>query len=160
MFLSDKEFKFRLLNLNLMRNRIEFLFDNVKIINCLFKKKDKSSPLSKFTNQQILSPNVTLNTSMDSSMSYSQAQLTMSGMPVRYSKLKGRKLYLNQFSALILKRFHHHRRNFRILMTNLLLPCFFVALSMAFTSIKPKEAVQPSLEMSPIIYNPNSIFIT
>jgi len=100
------------------------------------------------------------NSSMDSSMSYSQAQLTMSGMPVRYSKLKGRKLYLNQFTALILKRFHHHRRNFRVLTTNLLLPCFFVALSMAFTSIKPKEVVQPSLEMSPVIYNPNSIFIT
>ena len=122
--------------------------------------KDKSSPNPRFVNQQVMSPNVTLNTSIDSSMSYSQAQLTMHGMPMRYTKLKGKKLYLQQFNALIMKRFHHHRRNFRVLMTNLLLPCFFVALSMAFTAIKPKVAVQPSLEMSPSIYNPNSLFFT
>jgi hypothetical protein len=92
--------------------------------------------------------------------SLSQGQLTSLGLPSRYSKLSGKELYLQQFGALILKRLHHHRRNIRVLMTNMLLPCFFVALSMAFTAIKPKEANQPSLEMSPNIYDPNNLFLT
>ena len=107
-------------------------------------------------NQQILTPNMTLNTSMDS---ISQAQLTQITMPTRYAKLSGKSLYLQQFLALLLKRLHHHRRNFRVMITNIFLPCLFVALSMAFTTIRPKLTNQASLELTPRIYNPSNIFM-
>ncbi len=68
---------------------------------------------------------------------------------------------MQQFWALILKRFHHYRRNLRVILTNIFLPCCFVALSMAFTSIRPQMVSQPPLEMSPSIYNPNQqMFMT
>ncbi len=117
----------------------------------------KSSPKSFYQmQQQMLSPNATLNTSMDS---ISQAHMT-TGTLSKYTKLKGRELYMQQLGALFLKRFHHYRRNMRILATNILLPCMFVAMSMMFTTIRPKLTDQPALELSPVIYDPNNIFYT
>lgn len=75
-------------------------------------------------------------------------------------KHKGRDLYIQQFSGLILQRLHHYRRNMRILLTNVFLPCLFVALSMGFTLIRPKLTNQVSLNMSPEIYEPNQIFMS
>ena len=82
-------------------------------------------------------------------------------MNTQYTKLRGKQLYMQQFIALILKRFHHYRRNLRILFTNIFLPCIFVALSMAFTTIRPKLTNQISLELTPSIYSPNNdLFLT
>ncbi len=67
---------------------------------------------------------------------------------------------MQQFHALIMKRLHHYRRNLRILFTNIFLPCIFVALSMAFTTIRPKLTNQLSLEMTPDMYKPSEIFLT
>ena len=92
--------------------------------------------------------------------SVSQAQLTSFEKPIQYSKSRGKALYWQQFIALLLKRLHHYRRNMRVLFTNILLPCMFVALSMGFTTIRPKLTDQASLEMSPKIYNPNNYFMT
>jgi ATP-binding cassette subfamily A (ABC1) protein 12 len=78
----------------------------------------------------------------------------------RYTKLKGRELYMQQLSALFLKRFHHYRRNMRILATNIILPCLFVAMSMTFTTIRPKLVDQPALQLTPAMYDPSSIFHT
>lgn len=115
--------------------------------------------------QQILSPNATLNTSMDS---ISQAQLTSyhggggggNGAFNKYTKLRGRQLYTQQLIALFLKRWHHYRRNLRILSTNILLPCLFVAVSMMFSAIRPRLTYQPELQLSPKIYDPNNILYT
>jgi len=98
-----------------------------------------------------------LNTSMEST---SHAQLTQYEKPVLYSKRKGRQLYTQQFFALLLKRFHHNRRNLRVLATNILLPVLFIILSMAFTTIRPKLTDQASLELTPAMYNPSSYFMT
>lgn len=78
----------------------------------------------------------------------------------KYTKLEGKKLYTQQFGALLLKRFHHYRRNLRILFTNILLPCAFVAISMALTTIKPLDIAQKRLEMTPAIYDPSQVFYT
>lgn len=108
--------------------------------------------------KQIFNSSHGLNTSMES---MSNAQLhTYFDKPIQYSKLKGRSLYLQQFVALILKRFHHNRRNLRVLATNILLPVIFVALSMGFTSLRPKLTEQASLELTPEIYAPNNYFMT
>lgn len=123
-------------------------------------KSDKSSPTPRYSSQsQILSPSAALNTSIDSSLSQSASSPTYSTL-TRYTKLKGKKLYMQQFCALIMKRFHHYRRNLRILFTNIFLPCIFVALSMAFTTIRPKLTNQLALELTPEIYKNNEIFLT
>jgi hypothetical protein len=98
-----------------------------------------------------------LNTTLDS---LSQVQLTNYEKPMNYSKSKGKKLYAQQFWALLLKRLHHYRRNMRVFFTNILLPCIFVALSMGFTTIRPKLTDQASLELSPKMYTPNNYFMT
>ncbi|CAF1017355.1 unnamed protein product, partial [Brachionus calyciflorus] len=105
--------------------------------------------------QKISNPNITLNSSMDTI-----SHFTNLGVPVRYTKLKGRDLYFQQFLTLLLKRFHHYRRNLRVFVTNIILPCLFVAISMAFTTIKPNQVFQPKIEISPVIYRPNNIFLT
>ncbi len=108
--------------------------------------------------QQILNPMALgLNASLDS---VSHTQLTNFEKPIRYSKSRGKQLYAQQFVALLLKRLHHYRRNMRVFFTNILLPCIFVALSMGFTTIRPKLTDQASLEMSPKIYSPNNYFMT
>jgi hypothetical protein len=141
---------------------IEILFKPIFMKKIIYLK-DKSSPKQRFNQQkmyqqQMTSPSGMLNSSIDS---LSQAQFSNNYlMPFRYTKKSGRELYIQQFIALILKRVHHHRRNLRVLMTNLLLPCLFVGLSMTFTAIRPRFVNQPSLEMSPVIYNPNYIFMT
>ncbi len=117
----------------------------------------KNSSKSQSYFKRIFSSSSGLNTSMES---MSQAQLTQYEKPILYSKRKGRQLYTQQFIALILKRFHHNRRNLRVLLTNILLPVLFVVLSMAFTLIKPKLTDQVSLELTPSMYNPSSYFMT
>lgn len=119
--------------------------------------KDKFS-LKQRSYQISQSPNITLNSSIDS---ISQTTLTNAfASKAKYTKLKGKKLYAQQFGALLLKRFHHYRRNLRILFTNILLPCAFVAISMALSTIKPLDITQNKLEMTPAIYDPNDIFYT
>jgi hypothetical protein len=75
-------------------------------------------------------------------------------------KYQGTDLLEQQFIGLILQRLHHYRRNMRVLLTNVFLPCLFVALSMGFTLIRPKLTKQVSLEMTPEIYEPNQMFIS
>jgi hypothetical protein len=100
----------------------------------------------------------------DTSLNFSSASSTNTretfGITPPSIKHQGRDLYLQQFSALILQRLHHYRRNMRVLLTNVFLPCLFVALSMGFTLIRPKLTKQISLEMSPEIYEPNQIFMS
>lgn len=75
-------------------------------------------------------------------------------------KFHGKKLMYQQFLALTLQRLHHYRRNMRVLLTNVFLPCIFVALSMGFTLIRPKLTKQISLEMTPAVYDDSNIFIS
>lgn len=124
-------------------------------LKILFKIILKDKPIS--PKQQNQYPKISLNTSIDS---MSQANMTNIGMPNKYTKLKGKSLYLQQFGALLLKRFHHYRRNIRVFVTNIILPCLFVAISMAFTTIKPTQVFQPKIEISPTIYKPSQLFVT
>ena len=64
----------------------------------------------------------------------------------------GLTLKLKQFKGLLLKRYLHARNDFRSFFCNLFLPCFFIALAMGMTLIKPKFAPDPILPLSPRIY--------
>lgn len=65
-----------------------------------------------------------------------------SGISLKFKQLKG----------LLMKRYLHARNDFRSVFCNLLLPCFFIALAMGMTLIKPKFAPDPILPLTPRIY--------
>jgi hypothetical protein len=75
-----------------------------------------------------------------------------------HNKDKGCMLKMRQFQALFIKRFHHHRRDYRNYLSQIILPCIFVALAMAFTLIKPKPHDLPSLRLSPSLMEGSSAF--
>lgn len=89
------------------------------------------------------------------------AWLTKTLYHVHYSHLKGFALKRSQFKWLLTKRFHHFRRDWRALITCIVLPCVFVAIAMGFTLIRPPvDPFSPALLLDPSLYGPgaNSFF--
>uniref|UniRef100_A0A8B9J0P7 ATP binding cassette subfamily A member 13 n=1 Tax=Amazona collaria TaxID=241587 RepID=A0A8B9J0P7_9PSIT len=71
----------------------------------------------------------------------------------------GAHLFLAQIVALLIKRFHHTRRDWRGTLSNVLLPVLFVALAMALFNVKPLAIDYPSLKLTPRLYdNAESFF--
>ncbi|XP_059827445.1 ATP-binding cassette sub-family A member 13-like [Hypanus sabinus] len=67
-------------------------------------------------------------------------------------RLTGIRLTFTQMAAVMIKRFHHTRRDWKGAIANLLLPVLFVILAMALFSVKPISSEYPSLRMSPDLY--------
>ncbi|NXU47135.1 ABCAD protein, partial [Turnix velox] len=77
----------------------------------------------------------------------------------RTSSLQGARLIFTQIVALLMKRFHHCRRDWRGSLANVMLPVLFVALAMALFSVKPLAVDYPSLKLTPRLYdNAESFF--
>ncbi|KFU85700.1 ATP-binding cassette sub-family A member 13, partial [Chaetura pelagica] len=77
----------------------------------------------------------------------------------RASSMHGAHLVLAQIVALLMRRFHHTRRDWRGSLSNVLLPVLFVALAMALFSVKPLAVDYPSLKLTPRLYdNAESFF--
>lgn len=64
----------------------------------------------------------------------------------------GLTLKMKQLKGLMMKRYLHFKNDMRSVFCNILLPCFFIALAMAMTLIKPKFAPDPILPLTPRIY--------
>lgn len=65
----------------------------------------------------------------------------------------GMALAWQQMAAILIKRFHHSRRDWKGLISQILLPVFFVMFAMALGSIKNDLRNYPELELSPALYN-------
>ncbi|XP_074940431.1 ATP-binding cassette sub-family A member 13 [Phalacrocorax aristotelis] len=77
------------------------------------------------------------------------------------SSVRGAHLVLAQVVALLMKRFHHTRRDWSGSLSNVLLPVLFFALAMALFSVKPLAIDYPSLKLTPRIHdNAESFFST
>ncbi|KAM4564931.1 phospholipid-transporting ATPase ABCA1 [Fundulus diaphanus] len=73
--------------------------------------------------------------------------------------ITGWKLIRRQFLALFIKRFHHARRSRKGLIAQVVLPAFFVCLSLIFSLIVPPFREYPSLELQPWMYGlPQTMF--
>ena len=59
-----------------------------------------------------------------------------------------------QFFGLFLKRFHHSRRNFKGLISQIFLPAVFVCIAMTVAMSQPGYEVQPQLILSPTMIRP------
>lgn len=70
------------------------------------------------------------------------------------NKLVGWRLVLHQMKALIVKRFHHVRRDKIAFLCEIVLPALFILLAMAFALAIPPVHPQPPLELQPWMYEP------
>ena len=59
-----------------------------------------------------------------------------------------------QFFGLFLKRFHHSRRNFKGLISQIFLPAIFVCIAMTVAMSRPGYEKQPQLILSPTMIRP------
>ncbi|XP_048586908.1 ATP-binding cassette sub-family A member 2 isoform X2 [Nematostella vectensis] len=72
--------------------------------------------------------------------------------------LTGSALQWQQFYALMLKRFHYARRNFKGVISQILLPALFICIAMTMALSLPPKPDLPPLELSPsMFYQPNYI---
>ncbi|KAK0132264.1 ATP-binding cassette sub-family A member 12 [Merluccius polli] len=69
------------------------------------------------------------------------------------STVRGVALVWQQVCAMLVKRFHHNRRNWKGLLTQVLLPVLFVVFAMGLGSIKSDLQHFPKMELSPALYN-------
>ena len=72
--------------------------------------------------------------------------------------LTGAALKWQQFYALMIKRFHHARRNFKGVISQILLPAIFISIAMTMALSLPPPSDLPPLELSPSMFpRPNYI---
>lgn len=64
----------------------------------------------------------------------------------------GMALAWQQVSAILIKRFHHSRRDWKGLISQILLPVLFMVFAMGLGSIKSDLQHYPELELSPSLY--------
>lgn len=69
------------------------------------------------------------------------------------STVSGVALAWQQMTAILIKRFHHSRRDWKGLIAQILLPVLFVVCAMGLGSIKNDLRHYRELELSPALYN-------
>ena len=98
-----------------------------------------------------------------STISGSSAHLATVSTPTlssaKQAKITGRKLYFHQFQSLLLKRFHHTKRNWKVFLSHILLPLLFVAMSMGFTLVRPSQVFQRPWLLTPAMYDQSAMFV-
>lgn len=67
--------------------------------------------------------------------------------------VSGMALAWQQMIAMLIKRFHHSRRDWKGLIAQILLPVLFMVAAMGLGSIKSDLRHYPELELSPALYN-------
>ncbi|KAM9845375.1 retinal-specific phospholipid-transporting ATPase ABCA4-like [Aulostomus maculatus] len=75
-------------------------------------------------------------------------------------QVKGAKLILKQFHALLVKRFHHATRSQKDFLAQIVLPASFVLIALVFTMIVPPFGEYPSLTLTPWMYGPQFTFFS
>ncbi|XP_068003827.1 ATP-binding cassette sub-family A member 13 [Melanerpes formicivorus] len=95
-------------------------------------------------------------THLDHTNAAESAYISLTGA----SSVRGAYLVLAQIVAVLMKRFHHTRRDWRGSLSNVLLPVLFVALAMALFSVKPLAVEYPSLKLTPRLYDNTESFFS
>nr|XP_040057060.1 ATP-binding cassette sub-family A member 12 [Gasterosteus aculeatus aculeatus] len=87
--------------------------------------------------------------SSDSSESNFDDNIKLTGPSV----VSGMALVWQQTTAIMIKRFHHSRRDWKGLISQILLPVLFMVIAMGMSSIKSDLQHYPELELSPALYS-------
>ncbi|KAL6100670.1 abca12 [Pungitius sinensis] len=69
------------------------------------------------------------------------------------STVRGVSLAWQQMAAIMVKRFHHSRRDWKGLISQILLPVLFMVIAMGMSSVKSDLQHYPELELSPALYS-------
>ncbi|KAK7002956.1 ATP-binding cassette sub- A member 12 [Biomphalaria glabrata] len=109
--------------------------DTESIINPVLSHKDRATPSD-------------LRDAVDSGRSHSSVDLT--------KRKSGTSLWFTQVSALLIKRFHHYRRNWRIIISSIFLPLLFLLAALGFGSVRVSEGDPKELVLDPSIYGPKT----
>ncbi|KAM6948363.1 retinal-specific phospholipid-transporting ATPase ABCA4 [Aplochiton taeniatus] len=75
-------------------------------------------------------------------------------------QIKGGRLVLKQFFALLIKRLHHATRSHKDFIAQIVLPATFVLIALIFTTIVPPFGEYPSLTLSPWMYGKQLTFFS
>lgn len=142
------------------RSRLEDLTDSGRfarpVTSLSFKRKKKKSFLKNLVKRGRIEHEELVNdTESVASVPVSEAPTESGFSMADYTKVNGRLLFLRQFQALFIKRFHHLRRSKKGFFFEVIMPALFVLLAMIFAEIKPPEDKQPPLELQPWRYVPN-----
>lgn len=105
--------------------------------------------------EQLLSPEI----QEEASSHYAdQTPLNTAFQGVGTRTVSGASLKFQQFYALLVKRFHYARRNFKQVISQILLPAIFITIAMTMALSFPKTPDQPPLELTPSMFpRPNYI---
>uniref|UniRef100_G3NTA6 ATP-binding cassette, sub-family A (ABC1), member 12 n=1 Tax=Gasterosteus aculeatus aculeatus TaxID=481459 RepID=G3NTA6_GASAC len=82
-----------------------------------------------------------------------QCALEIEGRRNRIDQILGMALVWQQTTAIMIKRFHHSRRDWKGLISQILLPVLFMVIAMGMSSIKSDLQHYPELELSPALYS-------
>ncbi|XP_071811381.1 phospholipid-transporting ATPase ABCA1-like isoform X2 [Apostichopus japonicus] len=77
-------------------------------------------------------------------------------LELRHLKVKGAALGVQQYAALILKRFKHTSRSLKGFLAQVILPAVFILFAMIFSTLKGPIQQPQSLLLAPWIYQPES----
>ncbi|GFO38867.1 ATP-binding cassette sub-family a member 1, partial [Plakobranchus ocellatus] len=69
---------------------------------------------------------------------------------------RGVSLHLSQVGAMLLKRVHHYRRNWRIIISGLVLPLIFMLIALAVSTLRVDDGDMKPLLLDPSIYGPGT----
>ncbi|XP_055359678.1 retinal-specific phospholipid-transporting ATPase ABCA4-like isoform X2 [Betta splendens] len=75
-------------------------------------------------------------------------------------QVKGVRLTLKQFHALLVKRVHHATRSHKDFLAQVVLPASFVLIALLFTTVVPPFGEYPSLTLSPWMYGQQFTFFS
>ncbi|XP_052331923.1 retinal-specific phospholipid-transporting ATPase ABCA4-like isoform X2 [Oncorhynchus keta] len=76
------------------------------------------------------------------------------------SQVKGANLVMQQFLALLVKRFHHATRSYKDFLAQIVLPASFVLIALIFTMIVPPFGEYPPLILTPWMYGKQLTFFS
>ncbi|XP_078319655.1 phospholipid-transporting ATPase ABCA1-like isoform X1 [Crassostrea virginica] len=141
------------------RSRLEDLTDSGRfarpVTSLSHKRKKKKSFLKNLVKRGRIEHEELINDTASLASVPTSEVATESGFSMAdYKKVSGRFLFLRQFQALFLKRFHRLRRSKKGFFFEIIMPSLFVLLAMIFAEIKPPENKQPPLELQPWRYVP------
>ncbi|KAK7500956.1 hypothetical protein BaRGS_00007836, partial [Batillaria attramentaria] len=90
-------------------------------------------------------------TSTDTESTSTDSENTILGSPHRRPQrtVRGASLKAQQLGALLLKRVHHYRRNWRMMFSTIVLPLIAFLCAMGFATLRPTTEDMPSLLMTP-----------
>ncbi|XP_031714357.1 ATP-binding cassette sub-family A member 12 [Anarrhichthys ocellatus] len=94
--------------------------------------------------------------SIDSFPSHPSGSISSFGDSIKLtgpSMARGMALAWQQMAAILIKRFHHSRRDWKGLISQILLPVLFMMFAMALGSVRNDLRHYPELELSPALYN-------